>query len=198
MRWFVSDTHFFHKSIIKFSRRPFKDVQEMNSTIIRNWNNRVSENEEVWFLGDLAFKVKKSTVEALISRLHGRIHFIKGNHDDRYLPMLRNMVGNGNKILSVRDVAYIKMMDGQKAMLCHYPMYSWRGKFHGRYHIYGHIHNSETEYTRMFPTALNVSVEATNYEPLSEKEVIERIKEREKNYENTTGKVWGELEYEES
>ena len=53
--FFTSDTHFFHEGIIKFCNRPFATVEEMNETLIRNWNETVPENGTVFHLGDFAF-----------------------------------------------------------------------------------------------------------------------------------------------
>ena len=42
--FFTSDTHFFHEGIIKFCNRPFESVEEMNETLIRNWNETVPKD----------------------------------------------------------------------------------------------------------------------------------------------------------
>ena len=53
--FFTSDTHFFHEGIIRFCNRPFGSVEEMNETLIRNWNEKVPEDGTVFHLGDFAF-----------------------------------------------------------------------------------------------------------------------------------------------
>jgi len=53
--YFIGDTHFDHKNIIKYCHRPFSNVAEMNETIKKNWNNTVGDNDIVYFLGDWTF-----------------------------------------------------------------------------------------------------------------------------------------------
>lgn len=53
MKFCTSDTHFFHDSLLgtnKFAPRPFNNVNEMNQTIINNWNDKVGENDIVYHL----------------------------------------------------------------------------------------------------------------------------------------------------
>ena len=55
---FCSDYHLFHKNIISYDNRPFDNVEEMNQTLLDNWNSHVGKDDEVFFLGDLSFENK--------------------------------------------------------------------------------------------------------------------------------------------
>jgi calcineurin-like phosphoesterase family protein len=56
-----------------------KDVEEMNNTMVRNWNNIVSPNDTVYHLGDFAFAAR--AVEVFTPLLNGKKILITGNHD---------------------------------------------------------------------------------------------------------------------
>lgn len=78
--WCISDTHFFHANIIKYCKRPFANVAEMNKYIINSWNSVVNTDDTVYHAGDFAFGPKEY-VESLVSQLNGSIILIQGNHD---------------------------------------------------------------------------------------------------------------------
>ena len=42
MIFFTSDTEFNHSNIIEYSNRPYNNVDEMNKSIISNWNSIIS------------------------------------------------------------------------------------------------------------------------------------------------------------
>ena len=76
--FFTSDTHFFHKNIIKFCQRPFNDMDDMQEKLISNWNNTVPKDGIVFFLGDFAFGNSTEWIK-IIKQLNGYIYFILGN-----------------------------------------------------------------------------------------------------------------------
>jgi len=84
---FISDTHFNHRNIIKYTSRInlFADLDEMHEGIISVWKENVAEDDIVYHLGDFAFG-SKEVVRELVSRLNGRIRLILGNHDKRNKP----------------------------------------------------------------------------------------------------------------
>ena len=59
MNYYISDMHLGHKNVLKFDSRPFQSVEEMNEALIINWNRKVTDEDDVWVLGDFAIVQKK-------------------------------------------------------------------------------------------------------------------------------------------
>ena len=87
--WVTSDSHWNHVNILKFTdsntgklvRPEFKDVTDMNETMIRNWNSVVKPGDKVYHLGDVFFG-DKEWFKRMWPRLNGSKRLIIGNHDD--------------------------------------------------------------------------------------------------------------------
>ena len=77
MRYYISDSHFFHESLNnQMDRRGFGSGQEMNDFMVEQWNRRVRRGDEVMVLGDLSLGRGAETNE-IMNRLKGKIYLIE-------------------------------------------------------------------------------------------------------------------------
>ena len=113
--FFTADTHFGHKNIIKYCNRPFASLDEMNETLIENWNKVVSLEDTVYILGDFAY-CSKTSVEDFLKRLNGEKHLISGNHERGYFSAIRRQ--ELNKYWIYEGNYKEKTIDGRKVRLC--------------------------------------------------------------------------------
>ncbi len=134
--YMISDTHFNHKNIIKYCNRPFKDINEMNNTIIDNWNEIVKKEDVVYHLGNFFFE-SEFNLKAIVTRLNGTIYLIRDNYDSLTVKSYEDC---GIKVLM--DVPII--LDEYKIVLSHKPLPDTMIKG-GYINIYGHIHQKKLE-----------------------------------------------------
>lgn len=79
--YLASDLHLDHTNIIRYCHRPFRNVKDMNMALIDNWNQTISEQDTVYFLGDLAPFQKRYQLNNWLHKLNGNIVCIQGSHD---------------------------------------------------------------------------------------------------------------------
>ena len=90
--FYIADTHFGHKNIINFDNRPFSSTKEMEDVIVKNWNSVVTNDDDVYILGDFCWDKEDEWIR-ILNRLNGRKFLIKGNHDLRQMSQkLKNML----------------------------------------------------------------------------------------------------------
>lgn len=181
--WFASDYHFCHGNIIKYDKRPFANSQEMDSTLIENWNELVGVNDTVIYIGDLCFDRSGGAAKAIVDQLNGKIHFVLGNHDNE--KDIRKL----GRFETVSDYINLSVLDTdnprkyQGIMIMHYPILSWDKAHHGEYMLHGHCHGSlmnDPEYSWYYERkVLDVSCNMTNYKPISYVEIKEIMKNKE-------------------
>jgi len=137
---YIADTHIDHANIIRLSKRPFTTVEEMNNTIIGNWRETATANDDVFIGGDLIYR--SANPEKFLKQLTGHLHLVKGNHDT-YLKDKRLW----RYFEAIED--YMKIKDGETdVIIFHYPICEWDGYFrrdNPSVHLYGHIHNNVYE-----------------------------------------------------
>lgn len=180
MIYYISDLHIGHKNALVFDNRPFSTVDEMEKAIITNWNKCVVQSDDVYILGDIFYRYGGSRTKFL-SKLCGRIHLIIGNHDGALLSDESAM----SRFESVSAICDIED-NGRAVALCHYPIADWNMKYHGGYHVYGHVHsaiNNSTIFMQQLPRAYNAGCMINNYTPatLDELAYNNRIFREKKN-----------------
>lgn len=164
----ISDTHFGHSNIIKYCNRPFKDANEMDETLIENWNKTVKTTDIVYHLGDVYMGHKEPS--KILKNLNGHKRLILGNHDNG---KDKNLLHNFQKIMVWR------MFPEFGLLLTHVPVHNsslFRGATGNEenppklFNVHGHIHDKDP------PSAdhINVSVEKINYTPVHIEDLIKR------------------------
>jgi calcineurin-like phosphoesterase family protein len=141
----------------------------MNEAMITRWNERVQENDTVWFLGDLSFGGNQKTEEVL-RRLKGQKNLILGNHD--YSKVTAYM---GMEVFEKISIYEELEIDGRFIILFHYPISNWSGSHRGSIHLHGHMHSKAPLEFSGSLRRLDVGVDAWNYRPVSLEEVLEFI-----------------------
>lgn len=163
--FFTADQHFGHKNIIKYCNRPFSSVEEMNKVMIDKWNEVVGKEDTVYVIGDFIWT--KKLCNEILTSLKGHIKLVPGNHDYKhYLDF------DDNKVSPVSAIAQIDW-NQQRIVLCHYPMISWTGSYHGSWHLHGHTH-CKIDYPVITNErlAFDVGVDGNNFYPYSILDIV--------------------------
>jgi len=173
--YLTADTHFGHKNIIEYCERPFETLDEMNNTIIKNFNEIIKPDDVVYFLGDWCFKnspggkhgegVPTKALEYL-NQLNGYWVFFKGNHDR-------------NNSLKTKLKHGIVEFGRQTFWLTHNPS---DANPNFAVNLVGHVHEAWkirklTEKSVMY----NVGVDVHNFRPVSFEDIITDIHRWRKN-----------------
>lgn len=188
MRFFTSDTHFGHKHVIDFCKRPFDNVQVMNAEIIRRWNITVKPEDTVYHMGDVSFLGMQDT-EKVLRQLNGFKILVRGNHDHRPSKMLKlgfDLVLESAGMVLTHAVQHEKTKY-HRVQLSHYPYYGQYQDTHrdgsprdfkerqlvdnGQFLLHGHVH----EFWKMKDRMINVGVDQWDFTPVSELEIVELI-----------------------
>jgi len=180
--FFTSDFHLFHNNVLKFDNRPFTDVNEMHVVLEGGWNEVVKPNDIVIYLGDLSFarREDKPSVEAMLNRLNGTIHFVMGNHDKFEDINKMTRFQSVQDYLEVRIKHVLDYNEVETLFCCmHYPIYSWNKSHHGSYHVHGHchgnLHHGEDANYYWNRRAIDAGCMLHDYKPISYTQVIEKL-----------------------
>ncbi len=175
--YFTSDTHFGHDGILKFCKRPFLTVEEMDAELIRRWNETVPEDGIVFHLGDFCYG-GTAAWNHYAKQLNGHKYLILGNHD------IKNARNNSVQRFEMVAQQMCILVDGQSIILNHNPFLCYGGSYRNVWQLFGHVHSGPFSDTgldiprlkMLFPLQYDVGVDNNDFKPISflhVKEIIE-------------------------
>lgn len=167
--WFISDTHFFHANMLKFTddkgqlvRPGFQSSEHMNEVMIENWNKLVKPQDHVWHLGDVCMGQSTGAHNALLHRLNGHKRLCIGNHDKIKSEALH---------CNFEKIELWRGWKEQNFVCSHIPLRPDNFRGGVQFNVHGHIHERVID----DPRYINICVEHTNYTPVHMDELIARI-----------------------
>ena len=137
MNFYTADVHFCHANVMRYDHRPWDDVELMDRDMIDLWNDRVSDSDDVYVIGDFVFG-NSGNWRRILPLLNGRIHLITGNHD------LHGFPDDIAALLAEPPVPYKVINDGDHfVLMSHYPQISYlRDIKPNTIMLYGHVHDT--------------------------------------------------------
>jgi calcineurin-like phosphoesterase family protein len=163
--YFSADFHLGHSNILKYCGRPFKNIEEHDETIIKNFQEVLLPEDHLWLLGDISFTGRD--LREYMKRLKCHKFLIKGNHDPKQF--------DRDIFEGVYDVKMIQVGE-QNIWLSHYAHRQWPQSHYGAWHLYGHDHGTLIDYYR----SCDIGVDNWEFKPVSMEQLEKRFVGREK------------------
>lgn len=141
MNYYIGDCHFRHNAVLQFDKRPFATIEEMEETMIKNWNDAVKQDDNVYILGDFCWGKKGDWLQ-LLRKLSGNKILILGNHDLTHFP--KELKAQFSDIKDSKEITDIGV-DGveRKVILYHYPILLYKHSSDpNTYMLCGHVHQT--------------------------------------------------------
>lgn len=167
MIYLTSDLHFGHQRNFLYEPRGFSSIEEHDAAIIKNWNEIVKPDDEVFLLGDLVMNDTEAGIEKL-AQLNGKLNIVFGNHDTT------RKIGLYEKLPNITLVGWSTLIKSGKwsFYLCHFPtMVDNFEEKHKFYCLHGHSH-SKDKFQFIKNCCYNIALDAHDNKPVS----IEQIK----------------------
>lgn len=183
--FFTSDTHFNHDREFVYSPRGFKTIQEMNGTLVKNWNETVGNDDDIYVLGDFFLGTDFNYIQEVLNKLNGRIHLVTGNHDT--LSKITEYT-SWNNIVEIADALRIRYKK-REFFLCHYPVLTAsleQDPDKAVINLFGHTHSKDKFYEDR-PYMYNVAVDANDNKPVEIEEILTAFNNKVKECISTLG-----------
>ena len=172
--FFTSDHHFSHSAIIKYTDRPFVDVDEMDQELIKRWNEVVGPNDSVFHLGDFVLGGPDKASQ-YFAELNGQIHALANHwhHDKKWLPAnvgpcSEYVSKSGHRVIILPPMVVLELKEyragqyNKPLVLCHYQLMRWDRRHYGSWHLFGHSHGK----VRGEGLSFDCGVDTQNFTPI--------------------------------
>jgi calcineurin-like phosphoesterase family protein len=173
--FFTADHHFAHEGIIEMCQRPFANLKRMERALIKNYNEVVGDDDDVYFLGDFSLKRARyrDYYHDLLDRMKGNKHLILGNHD-KLKPFTYVEVGfySVHTWFKISTLGHVR----RKLALVHDPALAVTNR--DMWFLCGHAH----DIFKIQRNVLNVGVDVWDYRPVPLDTVVETIRKYEERH----------------
>ena len=174
--WLTSDWHFGHDREFIWKPRGFHSIQEMNAAILERHNSVVSDDDDVYVLGDLMLGDNQVGLR-YIQQLKGHLHIILGNHDTKTRIALYEALPNVELVCDAFRLDYKKY----HFYMSHFPTLTGNLEAESLHkmtlNLFGHTHSAERFYEDR-PYMYNVAVDAHDCYPVDLDEIIREMREK--------------------
>ena len=157
-------------------RLPRECVDQHDQVLIDNINEKVSNEDRLFLIGDIYLGGRSKGTE-LLSKINGRKYWITGGHDDRprrYAELFDLITPYYE--LNI-DLQFLK----KTIVMFHYPIAIWNKANYGSWHLCGHSHGN---YEPTAPSStsnglcLDVGVDLWDFKPLSLCEIDQTMNDK--------------------
>lgn len=179
MIYFTSDLHLGHDRFFIWYQRGFKSVEEMNEGIISRWNSRITDEDDVYILGDLVMGGVENV--EMLERLNGKLHIIFGNHDG---PKKREAYAELDNVIECGWATELKYRK-YTFFLSHYPTMVINDEIKDLnslrecpLNLFGHTHQELSNFYNDDCRMYHVGVDSHNCYPVAIDDVINSMKRK--------------------
>ena len=167
--YFSADLHEGHHNNLRYSKRPFKSVEEQHEAFVKNFNSRVDDEDTIIHNGDYCFRNspggKKGEGTGKKAKdwqvdYKGKWIYVAGNHD-------RN-----NSLKTPIEKLYLRY-GGKRICVVHNPKYS---DPYCELNFTAHVHlNWKIKRLNEKSIMINIGVDQWNYFPVTYEEINKEI-----------------------
>ncbi len=189
--FFASDFHLAHLRDFIWKPRGFTNHVDHTNALIDSTNEKVGENDVLFYLGDFSLNSNIDETKSFFRRLKCKnIYFIWGNHESSsariYDEALISHFGgpvifeayplNWENVTFLGSQKYIQI-DKQIVLISHFAHYAWDNMQHGAWNLCGHCHgnapklNPDEKEAKVLDVGVDNALKQTGYPVFSYAEV---------------------------